>query len=189
MACHVGLLYYHQCAYVSERKQKKPKDPGKGCFSALHTFGRSLFRVVWPAFLSSTYPTYPPPTSPFPPPPFKTVCLSKDRAVSRVQSQGQKFFDYSTCNWYPALSFFSQGRVEKDKSFKKSPKFSLFTAKISKTLSLLLWSIWAIQIPLQWIITISFQILSKRPCIHILGSQSVEIFKSRLSDTFYFATN
>jgi hypothetical protein len=78
-----------------------------------------------------------PPPSPHPPP-FKTVCLSKDRAVSRVQSQGQKFFDYSTCNWYPALIFFSQGQVEKDKrNKKKSPKFSLFTAKISKTLSLL----------------------------------------------------
>jgi hypothetical protein len=57
-------------------------------------------------------PTFPPTPSP---PNLKTVCLGKDRAVSRVQSQGQKFSDYSTCNWYSALMFFAKGRVRKDK--------------------------------------------------------------------------
>lgn len=138
MSCHVGLLYYHQCAYVSEQKQKTKGSRQRmfQCFA--YTFGRSLFRVVWPAFLSSTYPLIHPD---LPPPLFKTVCLGKDRAVSRVQSQGQKFFDHSTCNSYSALNFFHKAESERTKEKNISPKFSLFTAKISKTLLLLLWSI------------------------------------------------
>lgn len=52
MSCGSPLLsIINVQMWVNENK--KPKDPGKGC---LHTFGRSLFRVVWPTFLSSTYP-------------------------------------------------------------------------------------------------------------------------------------
>jgi hypothetical protein len=129
MSCGSPLLSIIN-VHMWVNENKKPKDPGKGCFSALHTFGRSLFRVVWPTFLSSTYPLIHPD---LPPPSSKqSVCLGKDRAVSRVQSQGQKFFDHSTCSWYSALNFFHKAKSETTKEKKYPPNFHFSQPRFPK---------------------------------------------------------
>jgi hypothetical protein len=64
--------------------------------------------------------------------------------VSRVQSQGQKFFDHSTCTADIQHYFFFTRPSWKGQKKKKNPtNFHFSQPRISKTLSLLLWSIWA----------------------------------------------
>ncbi len=67
-----------------------------------------------------------------PPPSKQSVCLGKDRAVSIVQSQGQKFFHYSTCNWCSALKQIHKAKSERTKEKIYPPNFHFSQPRFPK---------------------------------------------------------